>query len=185
MSQRNEKSLWLRSRQSIFMSLKNITLTSETLANLYSMPLVAVQAAEEIKPVANAANGLKFLGSNTKNITILVNVDDAPFINDKAFQFLTGILNACKLNMADVALINISKLSDTGYTSIYKITSPAATILFDVAQQDIGLPLQFPHFQVQKYSNVSYLSAPPLAVIEADKSLKSMLWGSLKSLFQL
>jgi len=94
-------------------------------------------------------------------------------------------LNACKLNMADIALINTRQVAGTGYTEINKITAPVITLLFDVAQNDIGLPLQFPHFQVQRFGNVSYLSAPSLDLIEGDKLLKSTLWGCLKNLFQL
>ena len=185
MLQRNEKSFWRRSRLSIIMSLKNITLSKETITQLYTTPLVAVQTAEDVTVTNENKSSIKFLGSNQKNITILVNIDDAPFINDKAFQFLTGILNACGLNVADIALINMRTNANTSYTAINNATNPVATILFDINQSDIGLPLQFPNFQVQRYGNVAYLSAPSLAVIEGDKSLKSLLWGGLKKMFQL
>jgi hypothetical protein len=183
--QRNEKKSGLEGHLSIIMSLKNITLAKETITQLYTAPLVSLQTAEDIHVTKEDKSSIKYLGSNQKNITILVNIDDAPFINDKSFQFLTGILNACALTVADVALINMRTYANTGYADINKTTAPATTLLFDINQADIGLPLQFPHFQVQRYGNVAYLSAPSLAVIEADKSLKSSLWGGLKKMFQL
>lgn len=167
------------------MSLKQITLSPETLAQLYTLPIIDMQATDKNSVVKESADGLKFLGNNTKNITLLVKADDAPYLNDKTFTFLAGILNACKLNMADVALINITSQKNINYTSINSITKPEKTILFDITPQDISLPLQFPQFQIQRFNNVMYLSAPALSVIEADKAVKAQLWGCLKQLFQL
>ena len=167
------------------MSLKQIILSPETLAQLYTSPVIDMLPAEKTTPAKEQANTIKYLGSNKKNTTILVKAADAPFLNDQSFNFLAGILNACKLNMADVALINLLSANNTGYTVINSITNPEKTILFDVSAQDISLPMQFPHFQVQRFNNVMYLSAPSLSVIEADKAIKAQLWSSLKQLFQL
>ncbi|MFT4018326.1 MAG: hypothetical protein QM668_15280 [Agriterribacter sp.] len=167
------------------MSLKQIILSPETLAQLYTSPVIDTQSTEKPNPVKEQTDTIKYLGSNKKNISILVRAADAPFLNDKLFNFLAGILNACKLNMADVALINILSANNAGYTAINNITNPEKTILFDVSAQDISLPLQFPHFQVQRFNNVMYLSAPSLNVIETDKAIKAQLWAGLKQLFQL
>ena len=167
------------------MSLKQITLSPETLVQLYTSPIIDIQADDRKPTVKESSDKVKFLGNNGKNIAILVKADDAPYLNDKMFNFLAGILSACKLNMADVALINISSQSIAGYTNFNSITKPEKTILFDVSPQDIGLPLQFPHFQIQGFNNVMYLSAPPLPVIEADKVVKGQLWACLKQMFQL
>ncbi|MFT3947333.1 MAG: hypothetical protein QM763_10205 [Agriterribacter sp.] len=167
------------------MSLKQIILPPETLTQLYTSPIIDLQFAEKTKPAKEQTDAIKYLGSNKKNISILVKAADAPFLNDQLFNFLAGILNACKLNMADVALINILSANNTGYTVINSITNPGKIILFDVSTQDISLPMQFPHFQVQQFNNVMYLSAPALHIIEADKAIKAQLWVSLKQLFQL
>lgn len=167
------------------MSLKQIILSPETLAQLYTSLLIDLQTTDKNILSEESPDKIKFLGTNGKNITLLVKTDDAPYLNDKAFTFLAGILNACKLNMADVALINITSQKNTNYTNISNITKPEKTILFDINPQEIGLPLQFPQFQIQRFNNVIYLSAPALSVIEADKTIKAQLWGCLKQLFQL
>lgn len=163
------------------MSLKNLILPENIIANLYTAPLVQMQnTAGDI-----ASNQVKFMGSNQKHITILVNTDDARFLSDKSFLFLTGILNACKLSVADVAIINIRQLADNHYLSLNTATEPKIMLLFGISPEEIGLPLHFPHFQVQPFNHITYLSSPALDNIETDKSLKTKLWTSLKSVFQL
>lgn len=167
------------------MSLKQITLSPEALVQVYSAPVIDADGTVKPATAAEKTDTIKFLGSNQKNITILVKATGTPYLNDKDFNFLAGILNACKLNMADVSLINISSQGNAGYVDINGITKPEKTLLFDVSPQDIALPLQFPHFQLQRFNNVMYLSAPSLPAIEDDKAIKAQLWGCLKQLFQL
>lgn len=163
------------------MSLQHIKLPDAVITDLYKTPIIQLtnSAAPADKPA------VKFLGSNQKRITILVNVTEAPFLTDKSFNFLAGILSACKLTVADVAIVNLQQLSDKSYQQIQQTTAPTALLLFGVSQQEIALPLQFPHFQLQRYGSVTYLAAPTLEEVEADKAVKTKLWGSLKSLFQL
>lgn len=165
------------------MSLKNVKLPEILIANLYTAPLVDLQNTAEAS--ASTETGLKFLGSNQKQITILVNVNDATYLSDRSFAFLTGVLNACKLNMADVAVINIHQSENRYYLDINNMTRPKIKLLFGVSPGEIGLPIHFPHFQVQPYNNVVYLCAPGLTSIEEDKLLKAQLWTCLKSIFQL
>ncbi|MGN6436922.1 MAG: hypothetical protein ACTHMM_10335 [Agriterribacter sp.] len=163
------------------MSLQHIKLPEAVITDLYKTPIIQLtsSAAPDNKPV------IKFLGSNQQRITIVVNVTDAPFLTDKSFNFLAGILSACKLTVADVAIINLHQIADKNYQQIQQATSPVSMLLFGVSQSDIALPLQFPHFQLQRYGNITYLAAPALDEVETDKTVKTKLWGSLKSLFQL
>jgi len=153
------------------------------IAALYTTPLVCLKEVDPETPTSPPAS--KFLGSNQKQVTIVVNTTEAPFLTDKSFSFLTGILNACKLNMADVAVFNRHQSPDMNYNSVNTIAHPVVTLLFGVSPQEIGLPLQFPHFQVQRYNNVTYTWAPDLDSIEKDKLIKTQLWTSLKTIFQL
>lgn len=165
------------------MSLQNIKLPVAVIADLYTLPLI--QLTSKKRDETSSSPVIKFLGSNQKQITILVNVTDAPFLPDKTFNFLAGILSACKLTVADVAIINLNQLTEKNYTFIQQTTAPSAMLLFGVTTSEVVLPLQFPHFQLQRYGNVTYLAAPALEEIESDKTIKAKLWGNLKSLFQL
>ena len=165
------------------MSLKNVKLPANLIASLYTAPLVCLQKEENTTPLP--ADPVKFLGSNQKHITILVNESNAVFLTDISLTFLTGILNACKLNMSDVAVINIYQSENNHYTAINSATLPRIMLLFGVSPQEIGLPFYFPHFQIQPFNNTTYVSAPHLSNISDDQSLKVKLWASLKSVFQL
>ncbi len=169
------------------MSLKGLKLSSETVARLYTLPLFAEDhhpATKDEPPPDPARHTPKYMGDNAGNITVLVNHSDAPYLSNELFEFFTGVLNACKLSMKDVALFNLHRTPES-YQTLQAETQPAKMLLLGVIPDEIGLPMQFPHFQIYKHNNISYLSAPDLAVIQGDKSLKSALWKALQALFEL
>lgn len=169
------------------MSLKGLQLSPEILAKLYTQPLHPEEGAgaeEEIPAAAAARSAKKYMGDNAGNITVLVRYADAPYLNDALFAFFTGILNACKLSMKDIALLNLHRTPDD-YTAIIEETRPFVLLLLGVQPADIGLPMQFPPFQIYKHNSISYLSAPALEMLRDDKALKAELWKNLKTLFEL
>jgi hypothetical protein len=60
-----------------------------------------------------------------------------------------------------------------------------SVLLFGIDPAGIGLPINFPQFQLQHFNKRSYLHAPTLAELEKDKEAKKQLWGSLKKLFAI
>jgi hypothetical protein len=159
------------------MSLNNIQLKSSLLADLYKNCLVetSTNSALETKQP-------KYLGNNQKNIIVIVSHQTVPFLPDEELSFLTTILAACKLSMADIGVINNDRVEPTDLKNI--IQSEAKNILlFGVEPLTIGLPINFPPFQLQPFNNRTYLHAPALSQIENDKALKARLWSALKVLF--
>ncbi len=53
----------------------------------------------------------------------------------------------------------------------------------DVDPIHLGLPVNFPTFQLQELDNKMYMHAPSLEKIEKEKELKHKLWISLKQIF--
>jgi hypothetical protein len=98
-------------------------------------------------------------------------------------DFLSSILVACKLSLADVAIVNVNTLSVANYRSIINQLKSKILLMFDVASDAIDLPFNYPYFQVQQFDQCTYLSAPDLKSIEIDKTLKTQLWNCLKKLF--
>ncbi len=159
------------------MSLNNIHLKSNMLADLYKDFLVetSTTAVPELKQ-------LKYLGNNQKNIIVIVSHQSVPFLPDEELNFLTTVLAACKLSIADIGIINNYNVEQADLQSI--INSEARNVLlFGVEPLSIGLPINFPAFQLQPFNNRTYLHTPALFQIESDKGLKSRLWTSLKTLF--
>ena len=87
--------------------------------------------------------------------------------------------------MADVAIVNLQNHPAANYSSLIQFFNSKYVLLFDVAPQEIDLPFNFPNFQIQKFDQCTYLSAPALNKIEPDKATKTQLWASLKNLFGL
>lgn len=160
------------------MSLNDIRLKPNIIAAFYNHSLVETSATTmpESKP-------LHYLGSNQKNILVIVSNSDIPFLPDAELNFLTNVLTACKLSLADIGIINYK----TEQAQLQNILTNEAkkVLLFGVEPLAIGLPIHFPPFQLQPFNKCIYLFAPALSQIENDKGLKSKLWSALKTMFAI
>jgi hypothetical protein len=161
------------------MSLNNLSLTPQLIADLFSDSLI-----ENLRP-SSIEQTIKFLGKNEKNILILVSEEEVAFLEDNELNFLSTVLGACKLSLADIAIVNLYHLGSINYRHFIKQLNAKKVMLFDVEAQTIDLPFNFPHFQIQQFDQCTYLSAPALKNIETDKALKTQLWNCLKKLFGL
>lgn len=117
-----------------------------------------------------------------KEILILLREHVLP--GDPLYIFLQGILNACRLKMEDVNML-VSFRQDADFNTLRSRYGASLVIMFGAEAADIGLPVYFPHFQLQAHAGVNYISSPDLAVIENDKPAKQQLWQSLKKAFSL
>ena len=165
------------------MSLDNIQLPAIVLQDLYKNALVDLKTENTSSAVT--AGNFSFLGENKKHIAIIVNYDEAIYLPDDELNFLLGILSACKLNMADVALMNCSKNPSLSYKDVTEHFGAEKILLFGVDPAILHLPLQFPHYQVQRYNNQVYLASPALKILADDKAEKMKLWTCLKQVFSL
>lgn len=161
------------------MSLNDIKLSAQLTAGLYGNVLVA----KEETTVGNEVK-INFLGKNEKNILIVVNKQGIAFLPDKELNFLTSILSACSLSLADVAIINQFHSLHSYHDTINQLHSKTV-LLFDVTPGEFGLPVNFPDFQVQPIDHVNYLTAPSLDLLEGNKDLKKSLWIALKRMFTI
>lgn len=148
---------------------------------------VAVQPAPPA-PAPPESPQYKFLGKNNKKITIVVQSPSVPFLPDNQLGFLTKILEACRMNIGDVAIVNAAT-TPVNITTLRQQLEPAVVLLFGLDPPAIKLPINFPVFKIQPYDNCSYLAAPPLTQLvqqtDESKLLKSKLWVCLKSLFNV
>src|SRR5215471_2251744 len=72
-----------------------------------------------------------YLGNYQKEVIVLVNDENNTYLNDDALEFLTGILGACKLNLADIALINFNK-TPVDFTQLKKEMRPKYLLSFGI-----------------------------------------------------
>jgi hypothetical protein len=194
--QRNEKKLTpICQNIAGLMDLNNIELPSSVIVELYHSSLIGEneivaekKITKEITPPISVLKNTatwKSLGDNRKNILIMVNNSDAVHIPDNELSFLTGVLGACKLNMGDVAIVNRNNHLEASYKELTSFFKSKIVFLFDIEPAAFGLPMNFPHYQIQAFAGNSFLFSPSLKELENDKVEKSKLWVSLKRLFNL
>lgn len=175
------------------MSLNDIKLKPRLLSELYANSLVESNTSSvPVTPAPPAAAAkspsarreVNYLGKNEKGILILVAKDDVAYLPDEELNFLTTILSACQLSLADVAIVNW-KSASADLESLQKELNIRDVLLFDVAPLEAGLPINFPHFQIQQFNGRIYLSSPALTDVEKEVTIKRQLWPSLKRMFSI
>jgi hypothetical protein len=181
--------LLICNQQEVKVSFEKLILPPASIVSLYSKSLVEyidVELSSEVEIIQQAKEGYSFLGNNNRSIALLVNFSEAPIIPDVHLQFLSRMLEACKLNLGDVAILNQSKQS-LDIKQLKEQLRPVSLVLFGVKSVDVGLPLNFPLFKPQVYDGITYLYVPALELLNQDteegKLQKSKLWVCLRQLF--
>ena len=160
------------------MSLNNISLPSQMIADLYGHSLVDGTATAMPQKEA-----VPFLGRGGKNIVIAVNEEKAPFLPDNELGFLTKVLTACQLGLMDVAIVNWHNMPHHDVKAVMEQFNATSVILFGVEPDLFGLAANVPAYTVHAVGNTRFVTAPPLRQIEESKEAKTLLWMALKQVF--
>ena len=166
------------------MSLDDIKLPGFVIQDLFQKTLVDLSVKEK-KQITTSNKELNFFGGNKQHTLLLVNNPDIAFVTDQQLTFLSGILNACKLTLEDIGLLNIASYPAISYKIISDAFTPRIIMLFGITTDTIQLPFLMPDFQRQSYNNQVYLAIPSLQALENDKELKRKLWMVLQQIFSL
>lgn len=164
------------------MSLDNIQLNPKVIEELYKNSLISLDIIQS-KNHNTADAGIFCLGGNNKNVVIVVNEPGQKYLSDDSLQFLTSILAACKLTIADVAIINLA--TNTGLTSesIEATFSPNTLLFFGCGPEAAQFPLSIPNYKTQVHGNKTFLCGDALQIIAANTDTKKILWANLKNIF--
>lgn len=103
--------------------------------------------------------------------------------HDATEELLKGILSACKLNSKNSSVLKSDSSHSETISSVKEKFTPKAIVLFGVSPGAFGLPVTFPHFQIQEINGIKYVSSPDLKELLANKISKQQLWNSLKQIF--
>jgi hypothetical protein len=180
------------------MKLNTLKLPHAVISALYGKSLVTIEnddvktdtpakktsTAKTDTATVNAPQ-IEFLGENKKKILVLVNYGNVRYLPDEELAFLTNMLTACKLNIADVAIVNLNKIADPSYKELFGKLGGNIILLFGADPSVLNLPMSFPLFQVQSFNSYTFLFTPSLGEISNDKILKSKLWVCLRRIFNV
>lgn len=166
------------------MSLENFKMPSFLIPELYEKVLIGAKT-EAIEKKASKGKVLSSLGNNQKRVMLVVKEENAVFLSDEDLKFLTGILTACKLNMSDIALVNIFHYPATTYTELVKSFDPLITIYFGADDQQLQFPSQSDNFEISIQQNKTILLSHSLQHIANNIEDKKRLWNCLKTIFSV
>jgi hypothetical protein len=173
------------------MSLNEIHLQGKMLADLYGNVLVSDNSGSARQSQVAATHeepaGIRYLGKNKRNYCFIVSYPQDPFLPDDKMDVLIKIMQACRLSMDDIALLNIAG-SNRNIEEIRAQLEPSKMVLLGVNPSDIRLPIQFPAYKPQSYAGCTYLYSDSLDAMDnsdAGKKIKGNLWTALKEMFGL
>ncbi len=166
------------------MTIDNIYLSDFLCQNLFKKNLIGQEEVEKTSGNIEKT-GLQHLGLNQKRILFLVNNPDNKYLEDDEMEMLTNLLTACKLSVADIALVNYAHCSPINYDKLIKEFDSEKILVFGISTGDLKLPFNVPDFQIQKFQQQIYLFNPSMNAVLNDVLLKKNLWNSLKKLFSI
>jgi hypothetical protein len=173
------------------MDINHIQLSPLLLAGFYKNHLLETAPARPIAPALpeniEPQKGVQYLGKNQKGICILVAYSKDVYLPDEQLSFLTSILQACRLNLGDVAIINHYR-EKISFAELRKQLTCNYLLVFGVGLSIPGLS-EMPLFSVQHIDGCSIVHSPAAEQLNNNnpesKMLKSKLWAALKPLFNV
>ena len=163
-----------------------------TIAAPSASMLVQIEADKENNNVTNepikALGQIKYLGEHLKQVTIIVKDELAVYLNENDLTLLSSILSACKLTLADVALINVAQ-QKLSLHEILNVLPSKLVMIFDVSSTTLKIKLPTTLYKSIQLGDTYLLFSNSLSLMQGgDQSAKlekGKLWAILKSLFQL
>src|SRR5579871_3579782 len=126
------------------------------------IPATPIPATPKPQPSADSSPAAyKFLGSHHRKVTIIVDSPGSAFLPDEQLGFLTKILEACRMNIGDVAIVN-HHTAPVAIATLRQQLQPEFILLFGVSPTAVRLPINFAEFRPQPYDQCTYLLTPPL-----------------------
>jgi hypothetical protein len=154
-------------------------------AQMATQPTTAHKTAPQpLQPQQEAP--YQVLGNFSKKVLIVVHDANAVYCSEEDLTFITRVIAAVGLSMDHVALLNTHQKSIT-YPQLKAAWPAKVALYFGVEPSSIGVPMRFPHFQVQKWDDCTFLYAPALATLNGalpgQVDQKKQLWAALKKIF--
>ena len=185
------------------MNTENTHLSAADLVNLYKESLVVIEdtpttTTNFVQPVVEDKKEaikqetwegpIKSLGEHHKKITVVVNDPNSVHLNETDFILLTSILNACRLTIADIALINLGK-QPVGLHQILQEYPSTLLISFAVDASQLKVKLPNTLYKVTQLGDSHILFSNALSTMQGTgveaKQEKAKLWTVLKKIFEL
>jgi len=170
----------LAADQEAFVKKNKVNLPAQEQSNTTEVTI----AEEEVKLTIP----LKHLGDHSKKIVVIVDDPASVYLNEPDFILLTSILNACRLTIADIALVNIGNQKASLHQILNNLPSKLV-IAFEVDSKALKIKLPTNLYKLTPLGDSNLLFSKSLSNMQgldsAAKQEKAKLWAVLKQIFQL
>jgi hypothetical protein len=170
----------LAADQEAFVKKNKVNLPAQEQSNTTEVTI----AEEEVKLTIP----LKHLGDHSKKIVVIVDDPASVYLNEPDFILLTSILNACRLTIADIALVNIGNQKASLHQILNNLPSKLV-IAFEVDSKALKIKLPTNLYKLTPLGDSNLLFSKSLSSMQgldsAAKQEKAKLWAVLKQIFQL
>lgn len=123
-----------------------------------------------------------YLGRYAKKIVWMVHDPVNKYTGDAEFNLLTSILNACKMSMEDIALVNVAS-GDISFAQIQQQLLPHTLVALGVDTSFFPVPA--PPFSLLTIEGTTVITGEGLATLLGNREYKAKLWQLLKNHFRL
>ena len=154
-------------------------------------PTIESNINEEVsvpEEMMETLSNIKYLGDHHKKIVVVVNDPASVYLNESDFILLTSILNACRLTIADIALVNLGN-QKASLHQILNILPSKLVIAFELDSKALKIKLPTHLYKVIPLGESNLLFSKSLASMQGmdshAKQEKAKLWTVLKQIFQL
>ncbi len=132
----------------------------------------------ETSPEETAAN-FNYLGENNRYFLILVNDQTHRELNPAHKEMLMKIMAAKKLELRDLAILNLAQYPGTNFAQLKDFFSCNRIILFGINPGDIDLPPMGAN-QAEKHQDVKVLATFGLEEMSVSTDKKREFWNVMK-----
>lgn len=122
----------------------------------------------------------KYLGDNNKYILIIVNEANFDFLNKKDLAFLTKVLSAKKLDINDVAIINLTKYPSLNFDELKSFFGFNKLVTFGINPKILKVEGSVPNKKFM-FKDVAILGTWDLFKLDEDVKKKTIFWNELKT----
>lgn len=128
----------------------------------------------------NQTPDFKYLGENNKYILIIVKEPGFDFLKQEDLGFLLKILAAKKLELKDVAIINIENHNSLNFINLKAFFACNKIITFGINPQILQIESAVAN-KKSLFKETSILGTWDLAKLQQDVKKKAIFWDELKS----
>ncbi len=138
-------------------------------------PVTPEPAKEDAPPIFN------YLGENNRYMLLLVNSPGENIMPAKELEALQSILQAKKLDLKDVAIVNHTHYSSLLFQQLREYFACSTLVLFGVNPQHLKMP-DFPPNVITPYEGIKVLSTYSFAEMLGSNDKKRAFWNEMKKL---